>query len=75
MSEIDIFEKNLDKIQTCQKKFRQNLDKFRTPHNLDKFSKNLDKFRTPQFTDEGIDKKSDESDREYSQAAYHDKVR
>ena len=32
-------------------KIRQNLDKFRTPHNLDKFSQNLDKFRTPRFTD------------------------
>ena len=54
MSEIDIIEKKLDKIQTCQKKIRQNLDKFRTPHNLEKFSQNLDKFRTPRFTDEAI---------------------
>jgi hypothetical protein len=27
-------------------KFRQNLDKFKTPHNIDKFRKKLDKFRT-----------------------------
>ncbi len=40
--------KNSDKIQT---KFRQNLDKFRTPPKLDKFSNKLDKFRTPLFTD------------------------
>jgi hypothetical protein len=36
------------------KKYKQNLDKFRTPHNLDKFRTNLDKFRTPRFTDEGL---------------------
>ncbi len=45
--EIDIFEKKLDEIQTCQKKIRQNLDKFRTPYNLDKFRTKLDKFRNP----------------------------
>ncbi len=44
------FKKKIDKIYT-QKKIRQNLDKFRTPHNLDKFRQNLDKFRTPRFTD------------------------
>ena len=51
MSDIDIFEKKLDKIQTCQEKFRHNLDKFRTHTKFYKFSKNLDKFRTPRFTD------------------------
>ena len=56
MSDIDIFEKKLDKIQTCQEKFRHNLDKFRTHTKFYKFSKNLDKFRTPRFTDESSDK-------------------
>ena len=36
------------------KKVRHNLDKFRTPQNLDKFRQNLDKFRTPWFTDEAM---------------------
>ncbi len=48
---LTFLRKKLDKIYTCLKKLRQNLDKFRTPHNLDKFSKHLDKFRTPRFTD------------------------
>ncbi len=48
---MDIFQKKLEEIQTCQKEFKQNLDKFRTPHNLDKFREKLDKFRTPRFTD------------------------
>ena len=54
MSDIDIFEKKLDKIQTCQEKFRHNLDKFRTHTKFQKFSINLDKFRTPRFTDAAI---------------------
>ncbi len=42
MSEIDIFEKIRQNLHMSVK-FRQNLVKFRIPHNLDKLSKNLDK--------------------------------
>ncbi len=45
------FKNNLKKFIHVRKCLDKKLEKFRTPHNLDKFRKQLDKLRTPLFTD------------------------